>query len=207
MNSSEQGKKGEILSAALDMFSVNGYSAVSIRDIGKAVGIKESSIYYHFKDKKDILETMLEQAEQLAMVRKESFYDALYAVSRIECGKFILAGIAYVEGYLLEDRIFRLIRMLTIEKQRNENAAAIYHKLLFTAPLEHHKEVFSFMKDKGYIKADDPDLLAAEYQSIILYVFQKYFSGPGAATDDAKSAARRELTALLKRFFVRYICR
>lgn len=38
-----------ILKKALDMFAKSGYDSVSIRDIAKAVNIKESSIYYHFK--------------------------------------------------------------------------------------------------------------------------------------------------------------
>ncbi|WP_052339787.1 TetR family transcriptional regulator [Gorillibacterium massiliense] len=206
MNGIEQSTKEKILVAALDMFSVDGYTAVSIRDIGKAVGIKESSIYYHFRNKEDIFQTLLDQAEQLAQIRKDSFNNELYVVSKIVCEKFINAGIAYIEGYLLEAKIHKLIRMLLIEKQRNENAAIIYHKLLFVAPLEHHKNVFTFMIDKGYIHEDHPDFLAAEYQSIILYVFQKYFSGPGAVADDAKSAAKKELTLMLKRFFTHYFC-
>lgn len=207
MNNIEQSTKEKILAAALEMFSVDGYTAVSIRDIGRAVGIKESSIYYHFRNKEDIFQTILEQAEHLAQIRKESFNNALYDVSKIEREKFIYAGIAYIEGYLLEDKIYKLIRMLIIEKQRNADAAVAYHNLLFTAPLEHHKNVFTFMMEKGHIKEDNPDFLAAEYQSIILYVFQKYFSGPGAVTDNAKSAAQQELAILLKRFFIQHFCR
>ena len=41
--------KQKILDVALDLFSQNGFSAVSIRDICKVVDIKESSVYYHLK--------------------------------------------------------------------------------------------------------------------------------------------------------------
>ena len=44
-----------ILKKALDMFAKSGYDSVSIRDIAKAVNIKESSIYYHFKNKQGIM--------------------------------------------------------------------------------------------------------------------------------------------------------
>ncbi len=203
----EQNTKEKILSAALDMFSTDGYTAVSIRDIGKAVGIKESSIYYHFKNKEDIFQTLLDHGEQLAQIKKETFNHALYTVSKIECEKFIDTGISYIENYLLEHKIFKLIQMLVIEKQRNKEAAAIYHKLLFTTPLQHHKNVFDFMMNNGYVKKDNPDSLAAEYQAIILYVFHKYFSAPGSDTDDVKSAARQELTILLNRFFIQYFYR
>ena len=42
--------KQQIFEVSLDLFSKKGYSAVSIRDICKYVQIKESSIYYHFKN-------------------------------------------------------------------------------------------------------------------------------------------------------------
>ena len=48
-----------ILKKALDMFAKSGYDSVSIRDIAKAVNIKESSIYHHFKNKQDILDSLV----------------------------------------------------------------------------------------------------------------------------------------------------
>ena len=55
--------KETILKKALDMFAKSGYDSVSIRDIAKAVNIKESSIYYHFKNKQDILDSLVEKFE------------------------------------------------------------------------------------------------------------------------------------------------
>lgn len=204
MDDSERGTKERILKAALDLFCVNGYTTVSVRDIGRAVGIRESSIYYHFTNKEDILQTMLRQAEQWTQVKKDRFNAALSSVSKVDCGEFINAGVAYLEDYLLEENIYKLIRVLTIEKQRNEDAAGMYRKLLFTMPLEHQKKVFSLIMERGAINEDNPEELAAEYQAIILYVFQKYFSAPNVFITEAKPAARKELTTLLKRFFVHY---
>ncbi len=204
MNANNENTKEKILAAALDLFCVNGYTTVSVRDIGKAVGIRESSIYYHFKDKEEILQTLLQQAEQYTLLLKNSFNHALSAISKVECDKFIAAGISYIEDFLLEETIYKLVRTLTMEKQRNEAAAAIYHKLLFTTPLEHHKNVFSYLIEKGYIKDDSQESLAAEYQAIILYIFHKYFSAPTTAIQEVKSVAREELTKLLKRFFIHY---
>lgn len=205
MSHPEQGTKDKIVDAALDLFCVNGYTTVSIRDIGRVVGIKESSIYYHFKNKEDILQTILHLAEQGMQLRKDRFNHVLAAVAEITCDSFAKAGLAYLEGYLLEERIYKLIRMLTIEKQRNEEAAAIYHKLLFAAPLEHHSKVFSFMMERGYIGRDQPEELAAEYQSIILFVFHKYFSGADGVLPEARVEAAGELAVLLRRFFDHYI--
>ncbi|WP_410771538.1 TetR/AcrR family transcriptional regulator [Fontibacillus sp. BL9] len=210
MRQPEQSTKDRIMDAALDLFCVDGYTTVSIRDIGKAVGIKESSIYYHFKNKEDILHSLFDQAEQWTQIRKSQFVRALEAASSIECERFIFAGVAYMEGYLLEEKIHKMIMMLTMEKQRSPKAAEIYRQLLFTVPLEHHKNVFALMMDKGFMEGDDPEFLATEYQSIILYVYHKYFSGPSMAPDEEseeRAAARLELSGLLRRFFTRHICK
>lgn len=46
--------KKRILYTALDLFSKNGYAGVSIRQIARSVGIRESAIYNHYKSKEDI---------------------------------------------------------------------------------------------------------------------------------------------------------
>ena len=51
--------KRQILDAAIEQFSKRGFTAVSIRDISGAVGIKESSVYNHFSSKQDILDAIL----------------------------------------------------------------------------------------------------------------------------------------------------
>ena len=54
--------KEKIAQAALELFSVRGYEAVSVRDIAGAVGIKESSIYNHFKCKQAIFDALVEES-------------------------------------------------------------------------------------------------------------------------------------------------
>lgn len=49
----------QILDAAAQMFSEQGYSAASTRRIAEAVGVKQASLYYHFASKQDILAELL----------------------------------------------------------------------------------------------------------------------------------------------------
>ena len=58
--------KQKILDVALDLFSQKGFSAVSIRDICKVVEIKESSVYYHFKNKQAVFDELLQHFETIA---------------------------------------------------------------------------------------------------------------------------------------------
>ena len=58
--------KEKILEIALRLFSQRGYPAVSIRDICELVPIKESTLYYHFENKREILQVLLQRFEERA---------------------------------------------------------------------------------------------------------------------------------------------
>nr|WP_240423613.1 TetR/AcrR family transcriptional regulator [Microbacterium halotolerans] len=49
----------EILEAAASLFAEHGYAATSTRQIADRVGVKQASLYYHFKDKEQILLELL----------------------------------------------------------------------------------------------------------------------------------------------------
>ncbi len=60
----EQRRRGatareEIRDAAAELFTTRGYAGTSTRMIAEAVGIRQASLYHHFKTKDDILESLL----------------------------------------------------------------------------------------------------------------------------------------------------
>ncbi len=58
-NDGELTTREKILDVAIDSIARRGFEAVSIRDIAREVGIRESSIYNHFKSKYEILDTII----------------------------------------------------------------------------------------------------------------------------------------------------
>jgi len=54
-----ESSRQEILDAAAELFSENGYAATSTRAIALAVGIKQASLYYHFPSKDGMLAELL----------------------------------------------------------------------------------------------------------------------------------------------------
>ena len=56
----------EILEAAAQAFSANGYDGTSLAEIARAVGIKTPALYYYFKSKNEILYAYLQRcADQI----------------------------------------------------------------------------------------------------------------------------------------------
>ena len=81
--------KEKIMSAAIMLFSDNGYDKVSMRDIAAEVGIKAASIYNHFPSKEDILKSIYKfyadeyqlafpkRNEALRQIENEPIHDVL----------------------------------------------------------------------------------------------------------------------------------
>ena len=61
--------KQDILEAALDLFSVQGFEATSISQIAGAVGIRKASLYSHFESKQAILDALVADVLQQYTVR------------------------------------------------------------------------------------------------------------------------------------------
>jgi AcrR family transcriptional regulator len=53
--------RGQILDAALELFSRQGYRGTSMRDIARAADVSTGSVYHHFQDKEEVFETLLGQ--------------------------------------------------------------------------------------------------------------------------------------------------
>jgi AcrR family transcriptional regulator len=60
----KENTRQEILDAARDLFVNEGYENVSMRKIAEMVEYAPGTIYLHFKDKAEILDTLCEQTFQ-----------------------------------------------------------------------------------------------------------------------------------------------
>ncbi len=62
-----QTPRAEILDAAAELFTTNGYASTSTRSIADAVGIRQASLYHHFAAKDDILDALLGETVSAAL--------------------------------------------------------------------------------------------------------------------------------------------
>ena len=56
--------KDRILEEALTLFAENGYDGTGVEQIAEKVGIKAPSLYKHFKGKEDIMNALIDSAEE-----------------------------------------------------------------------------------------------------------------------------------------------
>lgn len=181
--------KERILEVSLELFSQRGYSAVSIRDISKSVGIKESSVYYHFENKQNIFDVLLDRFSEIAkgMMNQletglteelNSFSDGINRVSN-----------CFFEQYLMNDFCNKVMRIMFIEQFNNENVRKLYQHWLMDEPLNFQSKIFSVLISIGIIPNCRSDYLAVKYYAPIYFYAQKWLFN-GKLTEESKEAFR-----------------
>jgi AcrR family transcriptional regulator len=73
-----QERRGEILAAATELFTSEGYNRVTTRAIARKVGISQTGLYVYFKTKEDILRAIRHQVHDALTVE----FDAAVAAAR-----------------------------------------------------------------------------------------------------------------------------
>lgn len=159
----------EILEAALDLFSVNGYEATSISQLADAVGIRKASLYSHFVNKQDILDKIVK------MVLDGYAQHSIFANANWDNPEFTKdkAGMTaedtarMIQGqmrYILHDQHIRKGRkMLLIEQFRNEELAQLQTKQNYEDIFNYFTGMMRFLIREGVLKDADPAIMAAQF--------------------------------------------
>lgn len=89
-----ENRKDEIIQTAALLFKEKGYSAVTMRDIAKAMGIKAASLYNHIKSKQEILSEIIISLAERFTLGMDAILDS--ETSSIEKLKSIIALHVYI---------------------------------------------------------------------------------------------------------------
>lgn len=132
------GTKERIMDVALHMFSERGYAATSIRDICGEVGIKESTLYYHFKNKHDILDSLITRFEDHieGLIGNINMPDP----DKNDSGEAQMMDNYMMDSYLFEPFCNLMLRLMMIEQFHNAEIRDLYEQFMFTQPYEIQKE-------------------------------------------------------------------
>ena len=160
--------KREILNAALDLFSVQGYEATSISEIAAAVGIRKASLYSHFAGKQEILDALvhetLEQYSQHSIFARAdwddpAFTDGFRDFTPEAALQRFLGHICYI---LHDPQISKSRRMLTIEQFRNPELKALQTRQTYADVMRYFTGFVEFLIRQGRLKDGDAEIMAAQ---------------------------------------------
>lgn len=171
----QEDTKTRILEKALELFSAQGYDAVSVDQIARAVGIKAPSLYNHFPGKRAIFDAILEStAARYAADTDRIDIHVQNAAQDIQVFTDISEDALFdkvrqiFEYSLHNETISRFRRMMTIEQFRSPELAALYSERFTDRMVSYHAGIFRALISAGEIRADAPEDLAMLYVAPIL---------------------------------------
>ena len=167
--------KEKIFDVSIDLFSQYGYDGVSIRQIAKEVGIKESSIYNHYQSKESILESILSyyinemlKEEAPVMQPKENL--------NMDFDHFYKEGIDRFISKLSEEKMMKITRIFLVESYHNEKIKKFVKEAIIGYAINGWEDLFNLMKEMNFIKKDaDIKQLAESFYYYGLFLLYEHF--------------------------------
>lgn len=159
--------KEKILEAAIELFSERGVSAVSVRDITKAVGIKESALYNHYKSKDALLDDILEKF--MNEFGKRTFSEDKIETQLDELGPELFLNNCIIGlREKLTPTVEKMWKIVYMEQFRDPRARDFVINEIINRPAVFYEKAFRLMLEKGMIKPLDPKLLSDEHSYALL---------------------------------------
>ena len=177
--------KNKILEVSLALFAQKGFDGVSVREIAKEVGVRESALYKHYKNKEDILDKIVE--EMILIIRKT--YEQQRVPESLE--------IEVAEGYrnITEEQlcemswnIFKMFtedpklsnfrKLLVQEQFHNKAFAECYNKFFLEGVINSQAKTFMQLVNNGFFRKVDERIIALQFYGPILLLFQLYDCEP-----------------------------
>jgi len=152
--------KQRILDEALTLFAKNGYDGTGVDLIAERVGIKGPSLYKHYKGKEEILNALIDAAEE----RYEEYFGSEKHIGKLPQSReeFIKVTMERI-SFTMRDPVIRKTRMLFVQEQfRNERISEVTTRHQLDGIQRMFAKIIKGMMDEGIVKNDDPELLAVE---------------------------------------------
>ncbi len=183
--------KERILTAALDMFSQNGYAGTNIRELAASVGLVKSSTYKHFESKEEIWNALLDEMIAYYGERFGSTEHLPPVPDSLE--ELVQMTMRLVDFTVHDEKVIKTRKLLTIEQFRDDRARALATKHFLTGLTEMFTRIFSGMMDKGLLRRDDPAMVAFAYTapiSALIHLCDREPEKTGEAIAQAEAFSR-----------------
>ena len=162
--------KENILMTALRLFARDGYAAVSVSTIAGELGMTKGALYKHYKNKRDICDSIVERMYQIDAERsrqyevpEEKYELASTAYMNVSMDNIKNFAIAQYEFWTTDEFASDFRKMLSLEQYRNDEMSKLYSSCITAGPVEYIQDIFREMMLKGLLREADPKQLALEF--------------------------------------------
>lgn len=169
--------KEKILLTSLKLFAQDGYEAVSISKISGELGMAKSALYKHYKNKRDIFDSIINRMDELDYERAREYNmpdgnmdEIIKEYRNISTDKIRIYTEAQFKHWTEEEFSSLFRRMLTLEQYRNQERLDLYQKYLVSGPIDYMTYLFAGITGKK----EEAKQLAIEFYGPIFLMYSLY---------------------------------
>lgn len=192
--------KERIVEEALTLFSTKGFKGTSVKNIADSVGIKDSSLYKHYKSKQEIFDTIVTKmqeriddlAKNMGLPEGEDFVRAVEVYGRLSEEELVELSKNVFLFYLQDDFVSRFWRMANIEQYQNVEIYNIFRHIFMEESINYQTALFTEMVHQGIFVEVDPAIMAINFYSPIFFLLSK-FTGREEGVEQALEVLERQV--------------
>lgn len=188
----------DILDRSLELFAFRGFTGASMREIARAVGVRESALYHHFSNKNAILSAILSESGPGAITALLS--DELVSHVAVMGGHQFLRMLGdTVLTLWVTPRERHLIRLVMSEWPRLKEAGLLDLPVQVAAVRRKVESLFKRFVDAGVIREIDPKATALRFLGPLIVIRIQHLADLTKKPD--VEALRRDLVLHLDSFW------
>jgi len=177
--------KKRILEVSLELFAKKGFDGVSVREIAKKVGVRESALYKHYKNKEDILDKIIEEmissirnGYELRHVPETLTEEVAEGYRNISEEQLCEMSWSIFKMFTEEPKLSNFRRLLMREQFHNKTFAKYYDKFFIEGVIDSQAKTFLQLVDSGLFRKADERIIALHFYGPIMLLFQQYDCEP-----------------------------
>lgn len=175
--------KERITEEALTLFAEKGYKGTSVKNIADAVGIKDASLYNHFKSKQEIFDSIVtliskhisSLSEQLGLPQydKET-KEASEFFKKLDMQKLKELSKKAFTFYLTDPYISRFWKIAHMEQYQNEQIYNMFRQIFIDNAISYQTKLFEEMMNINLLNKGDARAAAINFYAPLFLLLTRY---------------------------------
>ena len=191
-----EARPGEIIEAALVVFSEKGFAAARLDDIAARAGVSKGALYLYFETKQDLFRAVVREtiAPNLATVA------AFVGQSSLAFGDLIPLVFARIAEVMTTGRLGAVAKMVIGESRNFPELAKVWHEDVVARMLDAVGGAVAAAQARGEVRPGDPRLYVFSLAGPLLLgvLWREVFTPIGAEPVDLKALMTQHAQVVLK---------
>lgn len=191
-----EARPGEIISAALAVFSEKGFAAARLDDIAARAGISKGALYLYFETKQDLFRAVVRETIAPNLEAVAGFVGQ----SQLPFGDLIRLVFARIAEVITEGKLGAVAKMVIGESRNFPELAKVWHEDVVSVMMGAMSGAVAAAQARGEVRPGDPQLYVFNLAGPVLLgvLWREVFEPTGVKPLDLKALLAQHAEVALK---------